>query len=289
VTDLSVQMIWQGVVNGFALGWIYVLMALGLTLIFGIMGILQFAHGEIYMLGAYGTYYLTASAGLPLFPAILISVALMSVFGIFLERYFFRRMRGQLIPPIVFSLGLTLILTSFAGVKFGLFERTVPPLATGSINVLGSLLPADRLVAVAVSVFLTAGLYLFLKRSRYGLAMVAAAQSPEGTLLQGISPNLMSGLAMALACALAASAGALAGSLLMLGPYMGLLPLIKGLVIIVLGGMGSLLGAVVGGMILGFIDGLIPIIFGDAVSSIMPLVLVILVLLFKPQGLFGRE
>ncbi len=287
--DLPAQAIWQGVVNGLALGWIYVLMALGLTLIFGIMTILQFAHGEIYMLGAYVVYYLTASLGLPLLPAVAASMVAMAVFGLFLERFFFRRLQGQIVGPIVFSLGLTLILTSGAAVMFGLYERSIPPLAEGSVSILGSVVPRDRLVAVGVALLLSGCLYLFLKRTRYGQAMIATAQNPEGAVLQGISSGRMSGLAMAVGCALAAAAGSLAGSLFMLGPYMGTYPLIKGLVIIVLGGMGSLAGAVVAGMILGLIDGLVPILFGPALAAMLPLLIVILVLIFRPQGLFGRE
>lgn len=287
--NLSGQMIWQGLVNGLALGWIYVLMALGLTLIFGIMNIMQFAHGEIYMMGAYVVYYLTASFGFPLLPATATSMVIMALFGVILDRFLFRRLKGQVIGPIVVSLGLTLILMSSAVVFFGLYERSIPMLAQGSVNIFGSIVPKDRILAVAVAVLLTFCLHLFLKKSKYGQAMVATAQSPEGAILQGISPTKMSALAWAIGCALAAAAGALGGSLFMLGPSMGLLPLIKGLVIIVVGGMGSLPGAVLGGMILGLIDGLVPIIFGPALAALLPLLIVILVLVIRPQGLFGVE
>lgn len=264
-------------------------MALGLTLIFGIMQILQFAHGEIYMLGAYGVFYVTNSLGFPLFPATIVSMLAMALFGVMLDRFLFRRLKGQVVAPIVVSLGLTLILTSSAVVCFGLYERSIPGLAQGSITILGSVVPKDRIMAVVVAVLLSLCLYLFLKRSKYGQAMVATAQSSEGAILQGISPTKMSALAWAIGCALAAAAGSLAGSLFMLGPFMGLLPLIKGLVIIVLGGMGSLPGAVIGGVILGLIDGLVPIIFGPALAALLPLLIVILVLVFRPQGLFGVE
>jgi branched-chain amino acid transport system permease protein len=118
--------------------------------------------------------------------------------------------------------------------------------------------------------------------------MVASAQSREGALLRGIGPNQMSAIAMAIGCALAAAGGALAGSIYALGPWMGTQPLLKGLVIIVLGGTGSLLGAAIGGMILGLIDGVIPVVFGPAVASLLPLVIVIFFLLLRPQGLLGR-
>jgi branched-chain amino acid transport system permease protein len=279
----------QAIVNGFALGWLYVLMALGLTLILSIMGILQLAHGEVYMIGAYVTYYCCVSFGVNLYASMFISMAVMAGFGLFLERFLFRPVRAQILAPIVISLGLTLILMSTAVVGFGLYERSIPRLAQGSVVFLGSAVPKDRIIAVGFAVGLLLLLYLFLKKSKYGQAMVASAQSREGAILRGISPNVMSSIAMAIGCALAAAGGTLAGSILMLTPSMGTLPLVKGLVIIVLGGMGSLLGAAIGGIFLGLVDGIIPVAFSPGLTSLAPLVVVIVILLVRPQGLFGHE
>jgi branched-chain amino acid transport system permease protein len=279
----------QAIVNGFALGWLYVLMALGLTLILSIMGILQLAHGEVYMIGAYVTYYCCVSFGVNLYASMFISMAVMAGFGLFLERFLFRPVRAQILAPIVISLGLTLILMSTAVVGFGLYERSIPRLAQGSFVFLGSAVPKDRIIAVGFAVGLLLLLYLFLKKSKYGQAMVASAQSREGAILRGISPNVMSSIAMVIGCALAAAGGTLAGSILMLTPSMGTLPLVKGLVIIVLGGMGSLLGAAIGGIFLGLVDGIIPVAFSPGLTSLAPLVVVIVILLVRPQGLFGHE
>jgi branched-chain amino acid transport system permease protein len=286
--NLPAEAIWQGVMNGLALGWIYVLMALGLTLIFGIMHIMQFAHGEIYMLGAYVVYYLTASLGLPLLLATVVSMVVMAGGGLVLERCLFRPLKMDWPSAVVGATGLTLILQSGAVVMFGLYQRNIPVLAQGPFNLMGTVVPKDRIAAVVVAVILSLILYLFLRLTRYGQAMVASAQSPEGAILQGIGPNKMSALSMAIGCALAAAGGTLAGSLFTLSPFMGLLPLIKGLTIIVLGGMGSLPGAFIAGMTLGLIDGVVPLLFGGAWASIGPLLLVILVLVIKPQGFFGH-
>ena len=286
--EISAQLIWQAVVNGLAMGWIYVLMALGLTLIFGIMHIMQFAHGEIYMLGAYAVYYLTASFKVPLFPAIALSMLIMAVAGLIIERLLFRRLRDFL-AAVIGATGLQLILQSGAMVMFGVYQRSIPILAQGSINIMGSVVPKDRVVAVLVAMFLSLVLYVFLRTTKFGRAMVGSAQNPEGAILQGISPNRMAALAMAVGCALAAAGGVLAGSLFELNPYMGLMPLLKGMTIIVLGGMGSLPGAFIGGMILGLVDGVGPVLFGHGLASIVPLFFVIAVLLIKPQGFFGRE
>jgi branched-chain amino acid transport system permease protein len=287
--EISFQLVFQGLVNGLALGWLYVLMALGLTLIFGIMHIMQFAHGEIYMLGAYVVFYLTSSLGLPLLAATGLSMLCMAAIGILLERSVFRPLKGDWMAAVVAATGLTLIMQSGAVAAFGLYERSIPGLAEGSLSIMGSMVPKDRLAAVAVAIVLSVLLYGFLKATRYGQAMVASAQSPEGAILQGIAPNRMAGLAMAIGCALAASGGALAGSLFELSPFMGGLPLVKGLTIIVLGGMGSMPGALVGGMILGLVDGVVPVLLGQAWASMGPLFLVVLILIIKPTGLFGHE
>ena len=286
--DLPVQAVWQGMINGLALGWIYVLMALGLTLIFGIMHIMQFAHGEIYMIGAYVVYYLTASFKLPLVVATALSMVVMATAGLILERFIFRPLKEDWLSAVVATTGLTLILQSGAVVVFGLYERSIPLLAHGPFNIAGIMVPKDRVIAVVVAVVLSLFLYLFLKTTKYGQAMVASAQNPEGAVLQGISPNKMAAMAMAIGCALAAAGGTLAGSLFALSPFMGLPPLVKGMTIIVIGGMGSLPGAFIAGMILGFIDGLVPILLGHAWAAMGPLLLVITILVIKPQGFFGH-
>ena len=288
--DLPAQVWGQVIANGLALGWLYVLMALGLTFILSMVGILQLAHGEIYMIGAYVVYYLCASLGLNYYVAMFLSMLIMATFGIILEKFLFRRVQaGPMLSPIIISIGLTLILTSGAAVFFGLFERGLPRMAFGSLVIMGSAVPKDRLIAVAFCIGLIVLVYLFLKRTKWGQAMIASSQSREGALLRGISSNQMSRLAFIIACALAAAGGSLSGAIMKLSPFMGAPPLVKGLVIIVLGGMGSLLGAVVGGLILGLLDSIIPVAFSPAAAAIAPLVIVVVILLVRPQGLFGHE
>lgn len=286
---LPFQLWLQAILNGLALGWLYVLMALGLTFILSMAGILQLAHGEVYMIGAYLVYYLTISMGLNLYAAMLVSMLTMAAFGLVLEKFLFRPVQGQVLPPIIVSTGLTLILTSGAVVSFGLFERSLPRFATGSFQVLGSAVPKDRIIAVVFAAILLFLVFLFLKKTRYGQAMVASSQNPEGARLKGIDPHQMARISFLIGCALAAAGGTLAGSILQLHPFMGSQPLVKGLVIIVLGGMGSLLGAVIGGMILGLLDGILPVVFGSTAATIAPLIVVVIILVVRPQGLFGYE
>lgn len=284
---MTAQLLWQSFINGFALGWLYILMALGLSLIFGITRIMQFAHGELYMLGGYVVYLFSVSLHLNLFLSILLAMVLVGAFGYLLYVGLFKRFTGQMVNPIIISVGLTLILQSGVMVVFGITQRTLPRLAEGGLSLLGSPVPKDRLVVVVVSVILVAALYVALKKHRYGQAMVASAQSPEGAQLQGINLARMGAISMFTASALAAAGGALAGSVFQLTPYMGVQPLVKGLIIIVLGGLGSVPGVVVGGLFLGLLDGVAPVVLGAGWASILPLVIVMIVLLVKPTGLWG--
>lgn len=286
--ELTLSVVLQAIANGLAMGGLYVLVALGLTLILSIMNILQLAHGEIYMIGAYVVYYLTSSFGVDLYPAILMSMAFMGVIGVALERGIFRPCQGDFLSVITVSIGLTLIMRSFAVAQFGLFERSVPKLASGSAFFLGIAVPKDRVVGMLIAAVMAIFLYLFLKMTKYGQAMFASAQNPEGAKLRGINPRLISPLAMFIACGLAALGGSIAGSIWMLTPTMGTLPLVKGLTIVVIGGMGSFSGAIIGGIFLGLIDGIVPVFFGPVVTSLAPLVIVVIILLVKPQGLFGH-
>jgi branched-chain amino acid transport system permease protein len=287
--ELSGHALVQGLINGLTLGWIYILIALGLALILSIMNIMQFAHGEIYMVGAYIVYYFAVIAGLNFFLALLVSMLTMAAFGIFLERFLFRPLLGNFLSAMCGAIGLMLILQSSIVAGFGIADKNITNFWPGVFNIAGWILPRDRALAVIFALVLTLLSYLFLKKSRYGQAIVASAQHREGALLQGINPNQMSAMVMAIGSALAAVGGALAGSIFMLTPYMGSTALIKGIIIVVLGGMGSISGVVVGGMILGFADGLLPLAFGPAVGVIVPLLVIIVILLIKPQGLFGYE
>ncbi len=289
IFGIPVESLVQSIINGLALGWIYILIAMGLSLIFGIMRILQLAHGEVYMLGAYAIYYFSVVHGLSFFAAIPISMGVGLVAGLILERFFFRPLGGELLTTIIVALGLMIVLQASVTVGFGVTPKSIPSFAPRPAEILGIMLGSDRLIAVGVSIGMILLLYLFLKKSRYGQALTAAAQHREASLLVGINPNQMSMMAMAIGSALAAIAGSLMGAIFPINPFMGGTALMKGLIIIILGGMGSLLGVVVGGLILGLIDGIAPVISGPAVAAIAPLFIVTIILVLRPQGLFGHE
>ncbi|MCK4794078.1 MAG: branched-chain amino acid ABC transporter permease [Desulfobacteraceae bacterium] len=282
-------MITQSILNGLVLGGIYILVALGLTIVLSIMGIVQLAHGEIYMLGAYAMYYLCARAGLNFFLAILISALLVGGLGVFLEKFFFRPFRGEMDRAIIIAIGLILLLQNAVLVTAGGMPKAFASPFSGTVSVLGVTLSWERLMVVSIAFGFVLILFFLVKGTKVGKAMVAISQDREVAALQGINIDRISSFAMFLGCAFAAVAGALIGALFSVNPFMGGFALMKGIAVIILGGMGSILGAVLGGVILGLIDGIVPVFSTTHMASLIGFGFIILILLFRPQGILGRE
>jgi len=282
-------MIIQSILNGLVLGGIYILVALGLTLVLSIMGIVQLAHGEVYMLGAYAMYYLFARVGLNFFLAIFISALLVGGFGVFLGKFFFRPFRGEMDRALIIAIGLILLLRNAVLVIVGGSPKAFASPFSGVLSVLGITLSWERLVVVSVAFGFVLILFFLIKMTKVGQAMVAISQDREVAALQGINIDRISSIAMFLGCAFAAVAGALVGALFSVTPFMGGFALMKGIAVIILGGMGSILGAVLGGMILGLIDGIVPVFSTTHMAGLIGFGFIIFILLFRPQGILGRE
>jgi branched-chain amino acid transport system permease protein len=283
------ETIWQGIFNGLVMGWIYVLVALGLTIVFSIMGIVQFAHGEIYMLGAYCTYWIAVVLGLNVFIALLLSALIMGFVGIILERLLFRRFRGQIEGSIIVAIGLILLLQTIAAIGFGTQDKWIPTTIAGALNIWNIKIPWERALSVITGIILVLALFLFIRKTKMGQAMVATSQDIEAATLQGIDVNRVSRVSMAIGCALAAIAGSLMGAVFGVQPVMGSYAMEKGIAVIILGGLGSIWGAVIGGLLLGLIDGLVPLGANTTVASIIGFSLIVLILIVKPQGFLGHE
>jgi branched-chain amino acid transport system permease protein len=286
---LTIALLAQSILNGLAAGWIYILVALGLTLVFGIMNIVQFAHGEIYMLGAYCSYFLIKLYGFSFWEALPLSALLVGLLGIVLERFFFRPFRGRFEPSIIVAVGLMLLLQTIAVVGFGTDTKSMGGIIPGVLKVSGVTLSWDRLIAILVGIILVAALFLLIKKTKTGQAMVAISQDIYAASLQGIDVNRISAFAMVIGCALAAIAGSLMGSIFSTSPFMGTSAITKGIAVIILGGLGSITGAVVGGFILGLIDGLVPPLLSSTMAGIVGFGVIIIVLILRPRGLFGHE
>lgn len=279
----------QQIVNGLVNGMTYVLIATGLTLIFGVLRIVNFAHGEFYMLGAFVTYYVITLLGLDYIWAAIIATVVVAGLGIVANRLFFWPLRKEHEFTILLSsLGLALLLTNGGEVLFGADPKYIPSPFSEEIMEFGEIIVTQQRVLVfSVGVIVLIGLYYFIKNSAMGKMMRATAQNPEGAALTGINIRRVHAVTFLLACGLASLAGALVGPTAMIFPTVGSWAVLKGFIVVIMGGLGSIPGALVGGLLLGVIEalggGYISLGFAEAIGY----AIIIVVLLWRPQGLFG--
>jgi len=282
-------MIEQMIVNGVLAGLIYVIMALGFTLIFGIMRIVNFAHGEFYMIGAMVVLLLFGRLGVPFFLAVAAGGFVSAALGGVIERVLFRPLVGEEMPGMIMSLAIGIILQSLALIALGPAEQTVARPFSGTWTLVDAVLPWDRTV-VALSALVILGLfYLFLKFSRLGLAMQAVAQDRETSSLMGVESGMIYTAAFGIACLLAGLAGGLMAPVYTIGPYMGEQPMLKAFVVVILGGLGSLPGAVLGGLLIGLSESVLSTQLDSTLALIASFAIVLLVVLTRPTGLMGRN
>ncbi len=264
------------------------LVAVGLVLIFGVMGVINFAHGELYMLGAYSIVALYAGAGFPFFLAAAIGLVFVGLIGVGMERTLFRPLRDNPLGGLVASIGFLLILQALASVWFGVRMEHIPPPTQQILQFSESVsLPLQRLYVIIGAVVLLTALWLFLKRSRFGWALRASAQDPEAAALQGISINQTARIAMFIGAGLAGVAGALTAPLVRTFPYMGHSVIVTAFIVIIVGGVGSLEGAVLAAVIYAFVHTFVTTFFDGVIADIVGLSLMLLVLIIKPTGMFG--
>jgi branched-chain amino acid transport system permease protein len=282
-------MVAQMVVNGLLAGFIYVIMALGFTLIFGIMRIVNFAHGEFYMIGAVLVLLLFGHFGLPFFLAVAVGGLVSAALGIVVERVLYRRLVGDEMPGMIMSLAVGIILQSLALIAFGPAEQTVARPFSGTWNFLNAVVPWDRTIVAICAVIILLVFQLFLKTSRLGLAMQAVAQDPETSSLMGVESGVVYAAAFGVACLLAGLAGGLMAPIYTIGPYMGELPMLKAFVVVILGGLGSVPGAVLGGLLLGLSESVLSTLLDSTAALIASFSIVLLVVLIYPTGLLGRR
>ncbi|HXJ77394.1 MAG TPA: branched-chain amino acid ABC transporter permease, partial [Candidatus Methylomirabilis sp.] len=223
--------------------------------------------------------------GLNYFVAGLLSVMVMAIVGGIMERLFFRRLRGQFLPSLVMSLGLVLGIEGIVWLNFGIVAQAVPPVFPGVVHFLGASVSRERLVIIAAGLVLIGGLFLFIRYTRAGKAIRAVEQDPEGAVLQGIDLDDVTRLVFMVSFALTAVAAVLVAPTLALDPSIGETPLLKGLVIIVLGGMGSVTGTLLGGFIIGFTESIVGTFYDPVVASLVSAMFLMTILIFKPSGL----
>jgi len=277
------------VFTGLVLGMIYVLLAIGLSLIFGLMTVVNFAHGALYMLGAYfGVLLLSQTKSF--WVALIVAPLMVGALGLLIERFLIRRLYGRSPDdPLLLTFGLSLILIEGVKVFWGKIGLTLdPPRAlAGAVDLGFMTFPAYRLFLVAVIAAVLIALYFFLGRTNIGLIIRAGSRDPLMVRALGIDLGRVWLVVFGIGTALAGLAGILAGP--MRGAYaeMGVTMVIESFVVIVVGGMGSLLGAVVAGLLIGQVVGLTTL-FVPKLAEIMVFMVMAVVLLVRPSGLFGE-
>jgi branched-chain amino acid transport system permease protein len=280
----------QYAVNGVFASSVYALMALGLTLIFGVMQIADFAQGALYMLGAYVSFFITNRAGWSYFlslPAAMSAVAVVAMLNHLAVYRPLSRAGGA--TTFVAALGIMLILQNTALAAFGADFRLIrSPFGDARITVLGAVITYQQLFIISVTAALIGGVWLFLQRTRPGQALRAMSQNPDAARLAGINPDRIALVTFALAGALAGSAGALVSPLRAFDPHIGALAILKSFAIVIFGGMGSVSGALLGAFIVGLAETMTAAYLAAEYSDLIAFVLMVVVLFARPQGLLGR-
>ena len=265
------------------------LIAVGLVLIFGVMGVINFAHGELYMAGAYAIVYLYAGMQMPFLVAVAIGLAFVGGLGLIMEWGMFRPLRDNPLGGLIASIGFLLVLQSSAVLLFGVRAQNVPAVSRERLDVAGAVLTYDRFMVIAATIILLSALWAFLRFTRYGRALRAVSQDREAAALQGISINQTARWAMFIGAALAGVAGALTAPLVPTTPYMGHAVIVTAFIIIIVGGIGSLEGAVIAAILYAVVHTLVTTFFDGVIANIVGLLLMLVVLIIRPQGLFGAQ
>ncbi|MDE5413886.1 branched-chain amino acid ABC transporter permease [Alkalihalobacterium chitinilyticum] len=283
------ELFFQQLLNGLTTGSVYSLVALGLTLVFGILHVPNFAHGAFYMVGAYVTLTVMTALGVHYWVAIAISALVIALLSILTERLVFSKLgTADPLSLMIAAIGILFFLESFAQYLWGTeYQRMFTPYGD-TVNLFGLTVTFQRVLIIIAAVVLMILLHLFLTRTMTGAAIVAMSQNRDGAFLVGINANKVAMLTFAIAGAFAAIAASLAAPINLVFPSMGNLVIMKAFVIIILGGMGSIPGAILGGYILGIAESLGATYISADYKDIIAFVLLVIILTFKPTGIFAK-
>ncbi len=290
---MSLALLAQVTANGLSLAGLYALVSVGLTLVFGVMRILNFAHGEFVMLGAYVSFWLFTLWGLDPFASLAVVVVLMALLGGLIQTTLIKRvLAAPHLNQILLTFGIAVTLQNLALLLWTGDLRAIKAWYSASSLTLGPVsLSLGRTFGVGLAAILTLLLYLLLFRTEYGRALRAVAQDPDAALVMGIPIHRVYVLAMAVGAAYAGAAGVVASVSMFTYPLIGFLFGLKAFCVVILGGLGSVFGAVVASVILGLVESFVGTFFpqGSSWAEALSFVILILVLLLRPRGIFGVE
>ena len=285
------ETILQLIINGLLLGGIYALLSIGLTLIFGVLEVINFAHGEFLMISMYMTYWLFQAYGVDPYLSLVIIIPVFFLFGLFIQRLIIRPLLND--PPlnqIFATIGLGLVFQNLALLFFKADFRAVKPSYSNANILLGELIVSlPRLIAFFVAIGIIAALFLFLKKTFTGKAIRAVAQQRRAAMLMGINVYRTYGIAFGLGIACVGAAGAVLMPLFFVFPTVGSLFVLIAFVVVILGGYNSLTGTLFAGLIIGVIEGFSGFFISPHLKEVVYFIMFIFILIFKPTGLMGRR
>jgi len=281
----------QSLISGILIGGVYALIGIGLTIIFGVMRVINFAHGDLLMVGMYATYFLFSLLHIDPFLSIVITIPLMFLFGAFLQKVFINRALNALPQnQILLTIGMGLVMSNSIMLAFTSDYKIISTTySSSSVTILGISVSEPLVYSFVITVAITAALYWFLYKTNTGQAIRATAQDREAAQLMGINVKRMSIIAFGIGTALAGTAGALIAPTYYIFPQVGSVFTLKAFVITVLGGMGSIVGATIGGVLIGVAESVGGVYIGSGWKDVIVFILFLLVLLFKPSGLLGTS
>lgn len=282
----------QQIVNGIALGSIYALIALGYTMVYGIIRLINFAHGEIYMIGAFVGYFALTAFGLPFWVSLLLAMVIPALLGVLIERVAYRPLRSSpSITVLITAIGVSLLLQNLAMLWFSPDPKTFPHIFTRApFNIGGVRISFPQVIVLATSVLLMIGLNFMVQKTKIGKAMRAVSQDKEAAKLMGIDTDRIISFTFAIGSALAGAAGVMVGIIYpRIQPLMGTMPGLKAFVAAVFGGIGSIPGAMLGGVIMGLTESLVTAYISSTWRDAIAFSLLIIILLVKPAGILGKS
>lgn len=280
----------QQIINGLSLGSIYALIALGYTMVYGIIKLINFAHGDIYMIGAFIGLYCGKNLGLSLLPTLIISMIGAALCGVIIEKVAYKPLRNSpRITLLITAIGISLLLENGMKLAVGSSPKAFHKLLSTEVIKLGSLsLETSKILMLVVSIMLVVFLQFIVFKTKIGKAMRAASYDIEAASLMGINVNNIISITFAIGSALAGAAGVLVSlAFKIVEPYMGMIPGLKAFIAAVLGGIGSIPGALIGGLLIGLTETLTKAYISTILSDAIVFAILIIILLVKPSGLLG--
>ncbi len=283
------EFLWQTILNGLMISSFYALIAVGLSLVFGVMHIVNFAHGEFYMIGAYTVWVLFALLHWPFFIAVGAAIVIVGLLGLVSERLIFRHAHGNVLSGFIMSVGLVFILQVAVVEIWGVGKMKPVPAAFPQILDIGGVSTSwQRFIVLPATIILLWALWYFLAKFRVGRGLRASAQDPEAAALYGISPKKSAAVAMLLGSAMAGAAGAFMAPIMSVHPYMGHSVVWTAFVVVIVGGAGNIKGTILAALIFGFLTTIITTLLDSTIANLVNTLVMLVILAIRPQGVAGH-